>query len=423
MISQPTLADSFLQNKPTIKEPMFLRYIETLLQSVPASIPSALIIDRQAVVDNYAFLSKLGSPARCGASIKADAYGLGAQTLAPLLYEAGCRDFFVAYLQEGIALREVLPQDPNLSIFILNGLFPKTASEFVERGVVPVLSDLAHLEAWRQEAVVRMKKLPAVLHVDTGMCRTGFSSQEAYALLERSEFLQDFDIRLIMSHLACSDSSNHFYNRQQLQRFQAYLEKALIHLPKVPASFANSGGIFLGKPYHFQLLRPGMAIYGLNPTPGGVNPLKPVAHAWARIFQVQGQSKGHSIGYSQAFIADKTMRIATVALGYADGIPWDLANKHFFSIYGFEGGKTRTFRAPIVGRVSMDLVTLDVTDIPEDLVQPGKWVEAIGVGSSADDIAGKAQHIGYEVLLSLGSRIHRVYTDYTVKETPTSCIL
>ncbi|MFD2262760.1 alanine racemase [Lacibacterium aquatile] len=351
--------------------------------------PARLTIDLGAVVSNWQFLKSQATHGQCAGVVKADGYGLGADKVGPALYAAGCRQFFVAHLPEGIALRTALPQ---AEIFVLNGLLPGEVGPYRASRLIPVLNDPGQVALWMKEA----QGAAAAIHVDTGMNRLGLRVDEARTLFTEPS-VQAYPWRLLMSHFACADEPGHPLN--QIQR-DAFFDIAKL-LPDVPTSLANSSGIFLGTDYHGDLLRPGVALYGVNPVPGKPNPLKSTVTLETSILQVRRVDPGMSVGYGAAHKADRPTRVATVAYGYADGYIRSGSGKGAAYLSGHA--------LPILGRVSMDLLTLDATDLPEALVHPGAMVELFGPSRSVDDVANDAGTIGYEILTDLGRRADRVY--------------
>lgn len=384
---------SFSLNYVASSEP----HLSTTISHLPSSTYSALVIDLQATVQNYDRLSGLAPQAKCGAVLKADGYGLGAVPIALRLYEKGCRQFFVAYLDEGVHLRQSFIQNGlDGDIFVLNGLLPGLESNFSDYNLLPVLTDMDQIQRWSAHCKASGAKLPAALHIDTGMARTGLPYKDIQEMTQ-SRILESIDLQLILSQMVYSHLENPVYSAFQRQRFDA----ALRHLPKVPASLAKSGAIFLGEDYHYQLIRPGIGLHGINPTLNQSNPLLPVVSLWARIYQLQHLTKGQTIGYSQTFKVECPMKVATLTLGYADGYPWNLANKGYVYI--------GPYKAPIVGRISMDLITIDVTHIPENLTYNGAWVQVIGQEITIEKLAQEAGTVPYEILLGLGKRFQRIY--------------
>ncbi|HSE78995.1 MAG TPA: alanine racemase [Alphaproteobacteria bacterium] len=365
------------------------------MSHVPLPSQSVLTVDLGAIVANYRLLRSRLTGAECAVVVKADAYGLGAIRVAPALAAAGARHFFVAQLGEALEIRDVLP--PETRIYVLNGMLPGEAEEFRARGVVPVLNDLGQIEAWSREAQRSGRKLPATLHFDTGMSRLGLSNGEADRLIAGPRHLEHIEVAIVMSHLACADEPGHPLNASQRDAF-ASRRRAF---PQVPASLANSSGIFLGPQYHFDLARPGCALYGINPTPGHPNPVGQVARLSGKILQIRDVDPPKTVGYGATHRVTATTRVATIAAGYADGWLRSLSNRG--SAYFGD------LRVPIVGRVSMDLITLDVSSAPQ--IKVGDTVELMGDRLPVDDVAAKAGTIGYEVLTRLGRRFARVYVD------------
>lgn len=370
------------------------------LYSLPASAYSALVVNLQATVANYTILSQFAGKTECAAVLKADAYGLGAVPIALRLHKEGCRKFFVAYADEGIQVRQAFIQfGLEADIIVLNGLFPGVEAVFSDYHLIPTLTDLDQVTRWQIHCKLMGSKLPAVLHVDTGMARTGLSMKELQSLADTPQLLDGIDLKLVISQMVYSHKENPVYSAFQRQRF----DSALRLLPKVPASLAKSGAVFLGSDYHYQLVRPGIGLHGVNPTMESKNPLVPVVSLWAKVYQIQEITKGQTVGYSQTFEATDRMKIATLAIGYADGYPWGMANKGY--VYFGQ------YKAPIVGRISMDLITVDVTHVPDMLVHQGAWAQLIGQDVTIEKIAEVVGTVPYEVLLGLGKRFQRIYTE------------
>ncbi len=364
-----------------------------------------LTIDLDAVADNYRRLCAELGAAACAAVVKADAYGLGMARIAPALARAGARIFFVAQLEEAIALRAMFPVEVQaadevgaaVEIYVLNGLSAGPVAEFQAGRVHPVLNSLGEIDAWAATARAAGQALPAAVHIDTGMSRLGLPENELETLAADRGRLAGIDLRYLVSHLACADRPEHPLNAEQLRRFGA----ARARLPDAPASFANSSGVFLGPDYHLDLARPGVALYGVNPTPGQPNPMRQVVRLQGKILQLREIDASRTVGYGATHRAAGPTRIATVAVGYADGYLRSLSNRGS----AWLGNR----RVPVVGRVSMDLITLDVTGASAEAARPGAFVDLIGADLSTDAVAGAAGTIGYEILTSLGRRYHRVY--------------
>ncbi|MCO7727084.1 alanine racemase [Brucella intermedia] len=352
-----------------------------------------LTIDLAALRHNYSAVARHIAPTRAAAVVKADAYGLGASRVAPAFYDAGCRDFFVAHLGEAIALKPFL--QPDATLYVLNGLQPGTEAACARDGILPVLNSLEQVENWAALAARQGRKLPALLQLDTGMSRLGLSTSEFDRLTVNPALLDGIDVKFVISHLASGDEPENAANARQLATMTALLAR----LPKLPVAFANSGGSFLDKTYHFDLARPGVALYGVGPK----NEIVPVLTLSARVIQVRDIDKGAAVGYGGTYIAQGPMRVATIAVGYADGWFRALSNKGsaFF-------GDTRL---PIIGRVSMDSITLDVSALPEGTLKLGSLVELIGPHQRLEDVARDCDTIPYEILTALGNRYARVYVD------------
>jgi len=367
---------------------------------IPPSATGVIVIDLDAISANWTALAKLVAPTGCAAVVKADAYGLGAGRVIPALYRAGCRNFFVATQAEAVAARSFAP---GATIYVLDGVMPGCAAEMAAFGLRPVMSCIAEAREWAELADADTSAPPAALHVDSGLNRLGMSARDFAVLIGDRQLVARLDIALIMSHLACADAVDHPMNKEQLSVFDRIRKQ----LPKARASLAASDGLMLGTPYHFDLVRPGYALYGGQAAPECA-PVKPVVRVSARILQIQDVPLGARIGYSATYRATSTRRIATIAAGYADGI-----FRHASAPNGEEGGAVviRGRLAPIVGRVSMDLITVDVTDIGEPAPQRGDFADLIAPELPLEAVGLSARTIGYEVLTRLGKRFHRQYVE------------
>ena len=360
------------------------------------SAAAILTVDLDALAANWRSLAARAAPAACAAVVKADAYGIGVGRAAPALAAAGCRTFFVATAEEGAELRQLLGPEP--AIFAFNGPLAATVADLRAFDVIPVLNDLGQVALWAGAAAAAGRAFPAALHLDTGMNRLGLPEAEDAALAAEPGRLDGIRIVHVMSHLACAEEAGNPMNEAQ----RAAFAERKARLPAAPASLANSSGIFLGPAFHFEMARPGVALYGANPTPGEANPMSEVVHLQGRILQVRRVDTPQTVGYGAAFQAAGPTRIATVALGYADGYLRSLSNRGTASLAGV--------RVPVAGRVSMDLVTLDVSAVPPERAQPGALVDMIGGGIPLDEVAEAAGTIPYEILTALGQRYTRTYT-------------
>jgi len=366
-----------------------------------ASASAILTIDLGALVANWLRLREMSQRAECAAVVKADAYGLGMEQAASALSRAGCKTFFVATIAEAGSLRALLP---DATIYVLGGLLTNTAPLFQLHNLRPVLNSEAEVKEWAEYCAASGQPLPAAIHIDSGMNRLGLSALEVDAIAPVASLWKMFELSLIMSHLACSDEVGHPKNERQRKIFDALRAK----LPSAPASLANSAGILLGRQHHYDMVRPGIAIYGGRPQQTGDNPFQPGVTLFGRILQVRDVVSGETIGYGATRTLKRPTRIAVVAVGYADGIFRALStrdDKEGLSV--FIGGHA----APILGRVSMDLITVDVTTIPGDIARRGEWVELIGPNVSAQAMAHHAGTIDYEILTNLGTRALRRYID------------
>lgn len=359
-----------------------------------------LDIDLGAVAKNIDILkNKLSPQTALAGVVKANAYGLGLEQIALAHINAGTRTFFVATLEEGITLRQILDrhavQDPEIAV--LCGLLPGMAGEYRAYRLTPVLNDLGQVALCRRE----LSGLPAMLHVDTGMRRLGLDGREADQVLADQGLLDGVHLTAILSHLACADEPTHPLNAVQLTLFDRFTAQ----FPGIRQSFGNSSGVFLSPAYHRDLVRPGMAVYGLNPVAPQANPMNPVVRLRSRILQLRDAATGESVGYSATYQCKTPRRVATIALGYADGFLRSLSSRGCV-LFGEPGAQQA---CPILGRVSMDLITVDVTDVTGVPPVAGGWVDVFGPTQDVDHWAALAGTIGYEILTALGARHARRY--------------
>ena len=364
-------------------------------QQAAGGASGQLTIDLGALRDNYLSLAALAPASQTAAVVKADAYGLGADIVSQTLFEAGCRNFFVAHIDEALALRIRLSAEAQ--IFVLNGLQPGNETSCAAMAITPVLNSLEQIAQWSSHAKKLGKTLTAAVQIDTGMCRLGLSPEELEFLSAQPQLLDGIGIAFIMSHLACADEPDHVSNAAQL----AVMRKAATAFPETPVCFSNSGGIFLGNDYHNALLRPGIALYGGAPSAANPNPMKPVVRLDLAVIQTRTVPAGSLVGYGGSFTASGPTRLATIAAGYADGLPRSLSNRGAAWYNGV--------RLPIVGRVSMDSIILDISALPEATLTQGSLVQMIGPDQTLEDIAEDAGTIAYEILTGLGRRYRRSY--------------
>ncbi|MBM3483213.1 MAG: alanine racemase [Alphaproteobacteria bacterium] len=371
---------------------------------MPSGLAGAVLdIDLEAIAANWLSLkSRLKPGAACAAVVKADAYGLGAARVAPRLEAAGCRHFFVATADEALALRPLLPAS---ALYVLAGVDDRSAGPLAEASILPVLNHAGQIEAWAREAKRRGHVLPAALHLDSGMNRLGLAREEVSRLAAEPLPFDGLAIRVLMSHLVSSEVSGNPLNERQRLRFEEAAARLMPRLGQPQLSFANSSGIFLGPAYHYDLARPGVALYGVNPTPDAPNPMAEVVRLTAKILQVRRVDRGETVGYGATARLTRPSRVAVIPIGYADGLPRSASNRASARIGGIS--------VPVIGRVSMDLITLDVTDVPDALAVPGATVSLIGDGQSIEALAEAAGTIPYEILTSLGARYERRYHEAT----------
>ena len=368
-----------------------------------ANATGVLTVDLDAIVANWRKLEKTAVPAECSAVIKANAYGCGIEPVARALAKAGCKTFFVATIDEARAARAAAPSS---ALYVLNGFMQNTGEAYAKVDAKPVIGDLNELAEWDVFCRRNGWSGGAAIHIDTGMHRLGLTLAEAQGLIPRIN-AGDHGISLVMSHLACAESLHHPMNARQLATFR---EIASL-FTGVPASLSNSSGIFLGAPFQFDMVRPGAALYGVNPTPEADNPMQGVIDLKARVMRIREIERGDSVGYGATWTARRPTRLAIVAAGYADG---------YFRAGGSNDGTrgaeavVADKRCPVAGRISMDLMAIDVTDLEKNAVRRGHLVTLIGEGVTVDELAHHFGTIGYEVLTSLGARHTRIYKGDTV---------
>ena len=359
-----------------------------------AASSGTLNINLDAIAENYRLIRSETS-AEVSACVKADGYGLGLVPVARTLSQAGCSTFFVATALEGAELRSLLPK---ATIYVLNGLYEGSERLFEAEDLRPCLSSLEEVRDWAAYCG-QTGPLSAALHADTGIRRLGVQFHDLGAV---TDLAASFETDLVMSHLACADDADHPLNEEQRGLFDQLRPR----LPEAPASLANTAGILLGPQFHYDLVRPGIGLYGTSPFPNPGHPFHPVVTLTSRIMQVKSIEAGDQVGYGAIFTAHRPTRLATIAAGYADG---------YFRALGSQdgGGVSVTIdghSAPVIGRVSMDMITVDVTDLPPEVPKRGTFAELIGKSVTVGDLARAAGTIGYEVLTRLGYRYHRTYT-------------
>ncbi len=395
---------------PKLAPPGSILSAEANQAAALATATAVLTVDLDAIIANWRKLEKSAVPAECAGVVKANAYGCGAEQVARALAGAGCKTFFVATLDEARVVRAAVPA--TAAIYVLDGFFQNSGEAYARIDARPVIGDLNELAEWDVFCRRTGWAGGAAIHIDTGMNRLGLTLVEAQGIIPRIN-AGDHGITLVMSHLACAETLNHPSNARQLATFR---EIASL-FSGVPASLSNSSGLFLGAAFQFDLVRPGCALYGVNPTPEADNPMQPVVEVKARIVQIRNIEKGDSVGYGGTWSARRPTRLAIVSAGYADG--YFRAGSSNDGTRGAEvmvAGK----RCPVAGRISMDLMAIDVTDLDKKDVRRGHMVTLIGEGITVDELAHHFGTIGYEVLTSLGSRYARIYKGGAATDEPTA---
>jgi alanine racemase len=375
----PCLPDQTVSNRPSCRDEA-----------------GRLIVDLGAVAENWQRLGRIHTASRVGAVVKADAYGLGAERISPMLAAIGCREFFVAHLAEALVLKSLLPG--SAALYVLNGLAPGSEALCAEARIIPVLNTLEQAFDWAATARELGRTLPAALQVDTGMSRLGLSATELDHLMTMPDYTGSVTHHLLMTHMACADAPDSPANARQIERFRHFSNR----LPGVPCSIANSAATLSLPSAAGHVLRPGLALYGVAPGPGMGADLQPAVSLEARIIQIRRIEAGTGVGYGLDYVAPGPRRIATISAGYADGWPRALSGK---------GGAVwfRGHRLPLVGRVSMDSCAADVTDVADHLIRPGDAVELIGPNQSVADVAQLLATTPHEILTGLGRRFARTY--------------
>jgi alanine racemase len=346
-----------------------------------------LTIELSSLAANYRALVRLAAPSEVAAVVKADAYGLGLGPVADRLATVGCRSFFVTTVDEGLRLRRLLPES---RVFVLHGAGSAIAA-CREARLIPVLNTLADVRDWAAHGA----RAPAAIQVDTGITRAGLDATDVAQLAADAPLLAALHLELLLTHLACADDPSHPLNAEQVSRFAALRAR----LPAIPTSIGNSAGTLLGPEFRGDVVRPGIALYGGRPFLSGPNPMRPVVRLEARVLQLRDIAEDAWVGYGATWRARAPARIATLGAGYADGYPRALGGRGF----AFAAGR----RLPVVGRVSMDLTTVDVTELARDALCTGDYVDLLGGGVPLEEAAALAGTISYELLTGLAPRLVR----------------
>ena len=357
---------------------------------------SFLEINIDSIIHNYQLINNKVGNTECAAVLKADAYGMVASVVAKALDKVGCSTFFVATIDEGIELRACFSKNEN-QIAVLSGLLEGSEDIFYSNKLTPVLNDTEQIKKWAVYNKQKKISAPSILHIDTGMNRLGLTINELYDIIKNPTELKELHVEWIMSHLACGDQPRDIMNEKQLSVFL----NAKKEFPNVKASLANSAGVFLGQSYHLDMVRPGIALYGSGSGSIPSKPLKQVIKLYSRILQIRTLSTGASVGYGASYRVSEATRVATVGLGYADGYLRSLSNCSWVFFNGL--------RLPVIGRISMDYITIDITQIASEKIKTGDFIEIIGDKFTLDDLATVANTVPHELLTRLGTRHHRIY--------------
>ncbi len=356
---------------------------------LPSHCTSVLEINTQAIAQNYRTLCSLLPRSTCAAVVKADAYGFGMEKVASVLHRAGCQHFFVSHLEEALLLRNLLE---GVSIYVFSGLLPGTEEVFVQNNLIPILNDFGMVERWSKVAQKYNTKLPCVLHIDTGMRRNGFDSEDVAKLFTSFDILELLDIKMVMSHLVSSHEKDNPLNETQKKEFDAFRN----NFPQAKASLADTGGVYLDPTFHYDIARAGKGLFGLYPSPS----LVPCLKVLARILQIRTAHKGESVGYGATHTLTRDSKLATLGIGFADGYDRRLSQGY---------AEIKGFKTPVVGRISMDYTVIDVTDVPEALCYANGWAELVNERLTLDVLAHQIGTISRELSTGFGPRLKRVY--------------
>lgn len=374
------------------------RNSDVLFKKLMSISTGILTINLDAIASNWRFLSNVAASSEVAAVIKANAYSVGAKVIAGHLFQTGCRSFFVTTLDEAFDIKSALPESAD--IYVLGGVREGDEKLFERENFIPVIFSIEMLHRWKQYSIHRGLYLKTAIKVDTGMSRFGIQPEEFLA--ELPSINNDINLVLFMSHLACADEKSHSLNKQQKEKFESLNKKVKSIFPNVKSSLANSSGIFLGSEWHFDLVRPGAALYGINPHPDLANPLRPVINLRLPVLQIKTMESPATVGYSATASVNAGSRLAVVAGGYADGINRTLGSK--------PQGYCCDQLVEAIGRISMDSTIFDVSSVDasdEMILESG--IEVIGDRIALDDLTRKNKSLGYEVLTSMGTRYQRLY--------------
>ncbi len=358
---------------------------------------ASLVINLSVIRKNYRNLKKLvGSKTIVSSVVKSDAYGVGAKAVSKALFEEGCREFYVDDCLEGIELRKHLKNSSK--IFVLKGIFPGEEDIFYQHELIPVLNNKFQIDLLEKFARQKDKKIMCCLHIDTGMTRLGVEKDCAEGVIKNIENNGVLDIQYIISHLACADDNSSKMNQDQLNRFKEIAKK----YPKYKYSFANSSGIFLSKEMHFDQVRPGIVLYdGVASSLPQKDMFESAISVTTQIINIYETKEPSLVGYSATYKTKQNQRVATIPVGYFNGISRCLSNKGYCYINGN--------KAPYIGKISMGLISVDLSLVSDEDCQVGQEVEIIGKNISLETLAKLADTINYEMLTSLRNIGHKKY--------------
>jgi alanine racemase len=374
--------------------------MDITFDQVQSQASAVLYVDLRAIKENYKKIcAHLGSKTLCAAVVKSDAYGLGVAPIVKALHLAGCRHFFCSYLDDALKIRQEFANS-DVVVYVLNGVFPKTEHLFHENAITPCLISKDHVDRWVAYGKKISQKLPCIIHVDTGMGREGLAVEEFMMLYDlEKEKLEALDIHFLMSHLANSNTPNNRKNIIQLDRFQLLLSR----MPNLKATLANSSGLALGPQYHFDMVRPGMALYGYKGLNYADLYLSPTLSVQGRVLLTRSLTGGESIGYNSTFTCQRDTKVALISVGHGDGVLRAISNRGGILINGH--------MTPLIGAVSMDTMMVDITSHPTGTVHADMWVELYGDIESVNRFAESEGTSVYELMVRHGQRFQRIYKD------------
>ena len=369
-----------------------------LLNSIPPYEVCACIIHTSNLRYNYEKVKRIvGKNVKCAGVIKANSYGFGLEHTIPVLTEAECNDFFVATLEEGIVTRNILrAAQKNANIYILGGILNDTYEYFKDYNLTPVITSFGQLEIWTKCSEKHYEKRNSIVHIDTGMSRNGFRIADAEKVCSIYN-KYGLPISYVMSHLACADEPTHPMNEIQKDRF----ELASKYFPNAKKSLSSTNGVFLDKSYLFDMVRIGKAMYGYMVRKDLIGEFKPVIAIYTKVLQTDEIKKGESIGYGATFVADKDMTVATLGIGYADGLMRKLSENSFIYLNGQ--------RADILGRISMDYTVVDISTHDKKSLIPGNWVCIVDDDNTLEQLAISNSTLPHEMTCKLGPRVKKIY--------------